>query len=570
MTQRALLLFCVLLLVISGLSSNTFADTSHARIVRLSLVEGDVRFAPSFRDDPLTDENAPWQAASLNLPLRQGYVLATNHGRAEVEFENGAMLFLGYNSVLEFYDLSSEDGARVTRLVLRQGTATVYVHPANGDYFSLTGGDFTVEATERARFRLDNFDDGSTVGVEQGHTNVLRDKKSTPLEKDQSLSIQASNSGDEVIGRTAAPDDFDHWVSGRIDSVVTATNYSLQYANSPSYSAGFGDLYNYGSWFSMAGYGYGWRPLGVGFGWSPFDYGSWYEDPFYGVTFIGSAPWGWLPYHYGAWIFSPVYGWVWVPTGFSTFGPLHYRPATAVWVRNGTSLGIVPLHPADRFGKTAQNLNQGIYPVENSQIARSSVLPGPGKWSVVKQAPAEMQAPRTFVASTAPSHVSRTIVTSAPTSNRVVTESHDSSISYDPVEKRYVNSGSPTTSQQAEARDTEARAAEGRGQVNRGSSKQLPDIPIAAQAASRLQEPAKPGIAQTPAAPRMSIPPRPPATPAPARTSGGGPTGGSSSHGSGSHGAPPSSWGGGLGSSHGSSAQAGTHNSPGTSSGHPH
>src|SRR5215472_12527803 len=200
MTQRLLLLFCVLLLVILGLSCNAFADTSHARIVRLSLVQGDVRFTPSFRDDPLTDENAPWQAAPLNLPLRQGYVLATDHGRAEVESENGAMLFLGYNSVLEFYDLSLDDGARVTRLVLRQGTATVYVHPANADYFSLTGGDFTVEAT----------------------------------------------------------DDFDHWVSGRIDSVVTATNYSAQYANSPSYSAGFGDLYNSGSWFSMAGYGYGW------------------------------------------------------------------------------------------------------------------------------------------------------------------------------------------------------------------------------------------------------------------------------------------------------------------------
>src|SRR5262249_1730540 len=160
MTQRLLLFFCALLLLTSGLSSSAIADTSHARIVRLSLVQGDVRFAPSFRDDPLTDEKAAWQPAPLNLPLRQGYVLATDRGRAEVEFENGAMLFLGYNSVLEFYDLSLEDGGRVTRMVLCQGTATVYVHPSTGDYFSLTGGDYTVEATERARFRLDNFDDG--------------------------------------------------------------------------------------------------------------------------------------------------------------------------------------------------------------------------------------------------------------------------------------------------------------------------------------------------------------------------------------------------------------------------
>ena len=565
MTQRLLLLFCGVLLFISGFTSAAFADTSHARIVRLSLVQGDVRFAPSFHDDPLTDEKAAWQAAPLNLPLRQGYVVATDHGRAEVEFENGAMIFLGYNSLLEFYDLSLQDGARVTRLVLRQGAATVYVHPASGDYFSLTGGDFTVEATERVRFRLDNFDDGSTVSVEQGHANVLRDKKSTPLEKDQSLSVQASNSGDEVIGRTAAPDDFDRWVSGRIDSVVTATNYSSQYASSPGYSAGFGDLYNYGSWFAVGGYGYGWRPLGAGFGWCPFDYGSWYQDPFYGLTFIGSAPWGWLPYHYGAWIFSPVYGWVWVPTGFSRIGgPLRYRPATATWVRNGTSTGLVPLHPADKFGKTAQNLNQGIFPVQHSQIERSSVLPGPGKWSVQKQAPAEIQAAKTFTESTAPARLSRTIVSGTPSSNRVVTLSRDSSISYDPAEHRYVNSGKPSPAQEVEMHNT----AEVRTEPPHAKAAQLPERPVAI-GAIKPQEPGKPGIAPPAATSRMTIPPRPPATPAPARpsgSSGGGSSSGSSARGAPSHGAP--SWG--LSSSHGSSRGAGAHpSSGGGGSGHP-
>ena len=57
------------------------------------------------------------------------------------------MAFLNENTVLEFYDLSLDDGARTTRLVLRQGSASFYVNPANGDYFSVTGGDFTVEAS---------------------------------------------------------------------------------------------------------------------------------------------------------------------------------------------------------------------------------------------------------------------------------------------------------------------------------------------------------------------------------------------------------------------------------------
>src|ERR1700739_4582181 len=158
MAHRLFLLICALSVFSLGFSSATLADNSHARIVRLSLVQGDVRFAPSFRDDPLTDANAGWQAAPLNLPIRQGYVVATDNGRAEIEFENGAMAFLAENSVLEFYDLSSEDGGFTTRLILRQGSAEFYVNPGQGDYFSVTGGDFSVEAETKTTFRMNNFD----------------------------------------------------------------------------------------------------------------------------------------------------------------------------------------------------------------------------------------------------------------------------------------------------------------------------------------------------------------------------------------------------------------------------
>ena len=110
-----------------------------------------MRFARDIKGDPLAgDENITWETAELNLPIRQGYVIATEKGRAEVEFENGSMAFLGDNTVLNSYDLSLEDGAKTTRLVLRQGTASFYVNPANGDYFSVTGGDFSVEADGRS------------------------------------------------------------------------------------------------------------------------------------------------------------------------------------------------------------------------------------------------------------------------------------------------------------------------------------------------------------------------------------------------------------------------------------
>src|SRR5256712_14072975 len=245
MTPRNLLPF-ILASVARLLSAGSHPGarySSHARIIRLSLVQGDFRFARGAHGDPLPDSPATWETAGLNLPIRQGYVLATDKGRAEVEFENGAMAFLKENTVLEFYDLSLNDSARTTRLVFRQGSASFYVNPASGDYFSVTGGDFTVEADHRSTFRVDNYDDGSTVETYQGRVSVLHNKNATHLEKGQSLSMKASDDSSQSVGRLPDEDDFDRWVSGRIESVSTATTGALQYTGSPYYAPGFADLY---------------------------------------------------------------------------------------------------------------------------------------------------------------------------------------------------------------------------------------------------------------------------------------------------------------------------------------
>jgi hypothetical protein len=52
--------------------ASAFADSSHARIIRLSLVQGDVRFTPFVKGDPLTSDKATWDRAVVNLPIRQG------------------------------------------------------------------------------------------------------------------------------------------------------------------------------------------------------------------------------------------------------------------------------------------------------------------------------------------------------------------------------------------------------------------------------------------------------------------------------------------------------------------
>jgi hypothetical protein len=418
-------------------ASPSFADSSHVRIIRLSLVQGSVRFARDVKGDPMASENVVWENAELNLPIRQGYVLATDNGsRAEIEFENGSMAFLSNGSVLEFYDLSLEDGAKTTRLILRQGTASFFVNPANGDYFSVTGGDFSVEADGRSSFRLDNFDDGSVVNVMKGHVSVLRKNQTTALVKGQSLSMRASDSSSVSIGSLTENDDFDRWVAGRTEMVQAATIAAQPYVNSSGYSSGLASLYTYGGWYPCAGYGNCWQPYGAGAGWSPFASGFWFSDASIGTSFIGDQPWGWLPYHYGGWIFDPSLGWMWSPYGLGNGGV--YAPVTGIWLHSKTGpIGIVPVHPLDARGKTPINLANGVFPVSAGAISSRVPVSAGDEWKPVKSIPRNTLATNA-VAAAPPERVSRTLV-GGTLSAHVITLDRNSSIAYDASEHRFVN-----------------------------------------------------------------------------------------------------------------------------------
>jgi hypothetical protein len=467
MTSRRLLLSLLVLLEISlfaGAPPAT-ADSSHARIIRLSLVQGDVRFARETHGDPLADSKATWEAAGLNLPIRQGYVLATDNGRAAVEFENGAMAFLKEHTVLEFYDLSLNDSAPTTRLVLRQGSASFYVNPGGGDYFSVTGGDFTVEALGRSEFRIDTYDDGSTVEALRGRVSVLHNNNETRLQKGQSLSVKAGEDSSLNVGNLPESDDFDRWVAGRVESVSVATAASQQYTGSSSYIPGFADLYTYGAFSNCGAYGFGWRPFGVGLGWSPFTSGHWIFDPASGgYAWLSYQPWGYAPYHYGGWLFdASCGGWFYSPPvlyGYSGngVGPIKrfprgvhpprpiYHPVTAVFVRNGGKSGLVPMHPLDAKGKTPLNLDRGVFSGVGAKGMNPEVIPVERgqKWEALKSAPRE-DLSNGLVATGPPTRVSRTAV-DGKSGIRVVSLGRDSSIAYDPHEHRFVNTNSPAVS----------------------------------------------------------------------------------------------------------------------------
>ena len=336
-------------------------DAGNVRVVRLSLAEGQVLVSHAGSN--------VWEEAPANLPLQEGDSLATQDGRAEIEFENGATGYLAENSVLQFTRLGFSGAGRATDLTLTQGAGTFYANLTSEDTFRVQALTFDVTIPQRAEFRVDGFKDGAAVEVFEGGVTVSTTKGSTSLEKGQSTAVHQSDfQTNFAIGSLpAAEDAFDQWVTEQGEIIRAGNKNTLAYVNSPNVY-GLSDLSRYGTWVNIAGFGNSWRPFGVGFTWTPYFNGKFIFNPILGWIWVSSEPWGWMPYHFGSWLLAPNLGWVWVPGGPA--GLKQWEPSRVNWVNVGNQVGWVAKSPNDRPGAPA-NLAQGV-------ITRSGRSPGNG------------------------------------------------------------------------------------------------------------------------------------------------------------------------------------------------
>jgi len=340
--RTAFLLVPVTLALALAIPQPAFSyDYSYARVVRLSLVQGDVQVA--------RPDQQNWETAIVNLPIQQGYTLATGQGRAEVEFESGATARIAENSILQFTELALANGGRITKLTLTQGTATFYANLSRDDSFAVLTPQLQVTIPENARLRVDVYDQGTTLSVLKGNVTADTPAGSNRLSKGHTLAYSSDQPDQVRLERNPKPDEWDRWVADRDDGITDARNASASYV-SASYSYGLADLGNYGSWFPVRGYGYGWQPWGISSDWLPFWYGRWGFFPGLGWTWISYEPWGWMPYHFGRWLYSPGFGWVWLPGYFN-----NWCPAPVYWVQTGNGIGWVPLGPRDPAGQVPKN-----------------------------------------------------------------------------------------------------------------------------------------------------------------------------------------------------------------------
>jgi hypothetical protein len=324
---------------------------SHARIVRLSFVEGDVTVE---RPDVQT-----WAQAPVNTPLQEGFKLSTGENSfAEVQFENGGTIRLGQLAILDFSQLAlTASGGKINHVQLEQGYATFHARLDNGeDSYEVVTPTGTLTARDNTLFRVDLDQGLQRVEVFKGTVDVASNIGTWALEKNSVLELRPGASEPATVSQGITKDDWDHWVEereSRAEMSRTGPMPNSSTDNTANLLYGWGDLGEYGNWSYVPGWGYGWMPTLVGSGWVPFSLGSWCWYPGWGYTWISAEPWGWLPYHYGGWEFVAGVGWVWFPGNFGT-----WSPALVTWYAGSGWIGWVPrLHPV--HGRPTRNPGAG-------------------------------------------------------------------------------------------------------------------------------------------------------------------------------------------------------------------
>ncbi len=429
---RIIIGMAAVLLLVLPYSGQAY-DYSYARIVRLSLVQGDVQInRPS---------QSGWETAIANMPIQQGFSVATNDGRAEIEFESGATARIAEKTVLQFTELALSNGGRITKLKVTQGTANFYANIKSDDSFIVATPQLQVAIPQKAEFRVDVFNDGTSVSVFKGDASVVTPAGTKDVTKGHTLAYSASAPDQVRIEANPAEDDWDRWVDNRENTITTATNQTLQYTSAP-FDYGMADLSSYGGWNYFPGYGYGWQPWSLGRGWAPFMNGYWGFYPGLGWTWISYESWGWVPYHFGSWAFSPVYGWLWLP-GYYNF----WCPAPVQWVVVGNQIGWTPLRPTSPApsGSGVQTPRPVPPIIVGGRVlgrgGHNQVLPGDTPDGKVQVLPAPPLPSGKMPHPTVAGAGSAVAVPTAPGLARL-----GSGVTFDPAEQRFVtsNSGSVT------------------------------------------------------------------------------------------------------------------------------
>jgi hypothetical protein len=453
--------FIAVLTVIPGWAQSN----SHARIVRLSFVQGDVTVQ--------RPDLQAWAEAPVNTPLAEGFKLSTGgNSFAEIQFENGGTIRLGELSLLEFTQLElAPNGGKINHVELRQGYATFHPLPSHlGESLQIDTPYSTLNAQGGTQFRVDLDQGMERVEVFDGTVEVQSSLGGMTIEKDSVLVMQPGTSEPTVVSQGITKDDWDQWVDDRetrVDMPPTGPSPDAYTGGTDDANYGWADLQQYGTWSNVPGQGFGWIPTMLATTWAPYSMGQWCWYPGWGYTWIGAEPWGWLPYHYGGWDFVPGTGWVWFPGSLRTWSPgqvtwfhgpnwVGWLPRThqkdgAIACGNNCGGGVVSAATFQHGGVLTSNLMLHVNPTSGERVKEPGIVPsieakltGPALSFPAAQGHG-LQG--NAVPAPAGSGIPNTATTSLPTR----TPGRNSTIVFDPQRDAYVNSQRVVKSQEPAA-----------------------------------------------------------------------------------------------------------------------
>jgi hypothetical protein len=136
-------------------------DEVYPQIVRLSLVQGDVRVAVGKVKGQ--HDVAPWVEAAVNMPLETGFSVVTGKGRVEIEFEDASTMYLGENSALTFDELSTKNNLAYTEMTLLTGVATLHLRPVIREMYVVNTPTEFLRLRSNADVRVNSYTDAMTV-----------------------------------------------------------------------------------------------------------------------------------------------------------------------------------------------------------------------------------------------------------------------------------------------------------------------------------------------------------------------------------------------------------------------
>ncbi len=295
---------------------------------RLSFIDGEVSFWRPGAED--------WAPAQINTALAPGDEIYTGGG-ANLELQVGARAYVRAGAETQI-GLENQEPDFV-QFKVTAGHASL-------DLRSLTGGHaleldtpnaaFTIERT--GYYRVDVGGNSTTFITRRGGraSMVPAGGEAVAIAASEEVVIQGTDNPSVETYVAPEVDAWDRWNYQRTDQLIDSV--SARYLSPGMYGADALD--HYGTWRVVEPYGPVWVPQGVAAGWAPYSSGRWIWDPYYGWTWVDTAPWGWAPYHYGRWVYATGY-WAWAP-GPVVVAPV-YAPALVAFFGGahfGVSIGV--------------------------------------------------------------------------------------------------------------------------------------------------------------------------------------------------------------------------------------